>query len=225
MRIIKIRLKEGAVLDFRAGQYVSLVFKGQPPRDYSIGGIPGKINLEFHVRLTGSDGVGAFVGRSLKVGDELWLEGPFGEAWFREHDPSPILAIGGGTGIVPIKSIVETALIENPERESRLYFGSRTEPGLYLDPFFHSLCKNHRKFSYVPVLSDPEKNTTRRTGGVAEAAAEDLPNLANFRGYISGPPQMVKLASSILRDRGMLPTNIHKDLSILRASDLANEQV
>ena len=42
----------GGPFDFSAGQFASVTFEGCPPRDYSMGNVPGDPLLEFHVRLT-----------------------------------------------------------------------------------------------------------------------------------------------------------------------------
>lgn len=211
IRIVRARVTQGPPFEFRAGQYAKLTFAGQPPRDYSLARPPSGDELEFHIRVSGPRSVSAFVGEALRVGDEVAVEGPFGDAWFRSEDPGPILAVGGGTGIVPVKSIVEAALAERPDHEIHLYFGARTEPDLYLDSRFLALAAVHPGLIYVPVLSEPERETSRRTGGVAEAAAADHEPLAGFRAYVAGPPPMVDAARALLGGRGIDPGRIHTD--------------
>ena len=51
-----------------------------------------------------------YVAETLKVGDKVRVEGPFGASYLRESHRGPIIAVAGGSGMAPIKSIVERAL-------------------------------------------------------------------------------------------------------------------
>ena len=211
IRIVQVKICQDPPFKYRAGQFARLTFANQPPRDYSLASPPGNGELEFHIRVSGPRSVSAFVGENLRVGDEVAVEGPFGDAWFRAEDSGLILAIGGGTGIVPVKSIVEAALAQRSRDQIYLYFGARTESDLYLDSHFCGLVDSHPGLTYVPVLSEPEGDTRRRTGGVAEAVAADLDSVFGFRVYVAGPPPMVNTARTLLSERGLELGRIHVD--------------
>ena len=87
-----------------------VTFDGLPARDYSMANQPGRACLEFHIRHVPGGATSEHVARSLKVGDKVSVRGPLGSSFLREGHPGPILAVGGGSGLAPIKSIVETAL-------------------------------------------------------------------------------------------------------------------
>ena len=211
IRIVQVKVYQGPPLEYRAGQFARLTFASQPPRDYSLASPPGNGELEFHIRVSDPRSVSAFVGKKLRVGDKVAVEGPFGDAWFRAEDSGLILAIGGGTGIVPVKSIVEAALAQRSRDRIYLYFGARTESDLYLDSHFCGLVASYPSLTYVPVLSEPEGKTHRRTGGVAEAVAADLDSVSGFRVYVAGPPPMVNAAWALLSERGLKLGRIHAD--------------
>src|SRR3546814_10162624 len=52
IRCVRLRTGSGGPLPFIAGQYASVTFRGQPPRDYSMANRPGEAELEFHIRFT-----------------------------------------------------------------------------------------------------------------------------------------------------------------------------
>lgn len=197
-------------LRFRAGQYVRASFPGQPARDFSIASRPGSPMLEFHIRNLGS-GVSAFVWQELKLGDPVEIEGPFGDSFLREDHDGPILAIAGGSGLAPIKSIVEAALTARPDQEIHLYFGARDERDIYLEGHFGALAERHKGLSFIPVLSEPTTETGRRTGYVGDVAADDFVSFAGFQAYLAGPPVMVESAVARLRARGLAESAIHAD--------------
>jgi len=211
IRRVLLAIERGGPFVFSAGQFASLGFDALPARDYSMASRPGDRLLEFHIRRMGAGSVSAHVASRLRPGDPVSLEGPLGTAYLRDHHGGPILAIAGGSGLAPIKSIVETALARMPARRVRLYFGARDERDLYLVEHFAALAARHADFRFVPVLSEPRGKTTHRVGLVKEAAAEALAALAGAKAYLAGPPAMVEAASAALRGQGLAEADIHAD--------------
>ena len=196
---------------FEAGQFASVRFGSLPARDYSMASRPDEATLEFHVRRVGRDGASAYVARELKRGDDVAVEGPFGDAWLRRDHRGPSIAIAGGSGLAPIKSIVETALALGMAQSVALYFGVRDEPDLYLEEHFTALAERHRNFRFIPVLSEPKGWTRRRTGLVGDAVAEDIASARGYKAYLAGPPPMVESASAMLKARGLRDNDLHAD--------------
>ena len=201
----------GQWFPFLAGQYASLGFGDLPPRDYSMANPPHRTPLEFHVRRMGADGVSDYVARALRPGERVTVEGPYGDAWLRRDHAGPILAVAGGSGLAPIKSIVETALCTGMTRPIHLYFGVRDEPDIYLEDQFQGLARAHPNVRFVPVLSDPAGPTGRRSGAVADAVARDFEGFDGFKAYLAGPPAMVEAAEQVLSARGLDAGDIHAD--------------
>lgn len=211
VRIVRLEIVSGGPLRFRAGQYARLAFGDFPPRDYSMANRPDEEVLEFHIRDMQAGGASAFVASELNPGDEVRIEGAFGEVWLRPDHEGPILAIAGGSGLAPIKSIVETALAAGMSQPIHLYFGVREERDLYLEDHFQGLARHHANLGFVPVLSAPAGQTRRRSGTVADALAEDFDDFASYQAYLAGPPEMVVATVAILERRGMKPDDIHAD--------------
>jgi naphthalene 1,2-dioxygenase ferredoxin reductase component len=196
---------------FAAGQYAVLSFADLPPRDYSMANRPDEPILEFHIRRIG-EGASAYVAQRLRLGDEVTVAGPYGAAFLRERHTGPLIAIAAGSGLAPIKSIVETALHVGSTQLIHLYFGARDEHDLYLEREFQALTQTHRNFRFTPVLSEPRNATQRRRGLVHQAAVADLGDLAGAKAYLAGPPAMVEAATRLLvAARGMRPEDIHAD--------------
>jgi naphthalene 1,2-dioxygenase ferredoxin reductase component len=212
IRRLRLKVNEGSPLVFRAGQYASLGFDGLPPRDYSMANRPDEALLEFHIRRMGdSSGVSVYVSERLQPGDAVSLEGPLGAAYLRDEHAGPILAIAGGSGLAPMKSIVETALARHAARPVRLYVGAREAHDLYLVEHFTALEARHRHFRFVPVLSEPQGPTPWRTGLVQDAAAAALAELAGAKAYLAGPPGLVEAAVARLGQAGLASADIHAD--------------
>jgi naphthalene 1,2-dioxygenase ferredoxin reductase component len=212
IRRVRLAIEAGGPFAFAAGQYARLTFGGLPPRDYSMANRPEENTLEFHIRRMGEGNVSAHVAAELRLGDRVTAEGPLGTAYLRSQHTGPILAIAGGSGLAPIKAIVETALAAERGQPIRLYFGARNERDLYLVEHFNALAAAHANFRFVPVLSEPQLPTTQRTGLVHQVVAADFAALKGAKAYLAGPPVMVEAASALLVERlGFRPEDVHAD--------------
>ena len=210
IRILHLAPPAGAQFDFRAGQYAKLGFGTLPPRDYSMANAPHEPLLEFHIRDLG-DGASRYAVRRLALGETVAVEGPLGDAYLRPDHPGPIIAVAGGSGLAPMKSIVEAALHLGLTQDIRLYFGVRTERDLYLVDHFDQLAARRSNFRFVPVVAEPLGASRWRTGVVGDAVLADIPDLSASKTYLAGPPPMVEAAIAQLRARGLPTADIHAD--------------
>ena len=221
--IVRLRLAvpEGVKFAYTAGQYASLGFAGGPARDYSMASKPGDGALEFHIRAMDDGEVSNFVRDKISEGDRVAVEGPYGAAYLREAHRGPILAIAGGSGLAPVKAILETALDKDMPQPMFLYFGVRGERDVYLEEEFARLAEAHERLRVQIVLSEPEGRTDRRTGFVHEAVAADFDDLDGCKAYLAGPPVMVEAATEMLAIRDMRPEDIHADAFYTEAEKAA----
>jgi naphthalene 1,2-dioxygenase ferredoxin reductase component len=207
---VRLAVESGGPFDFSAGQFASVTFEGCAPRDYSMANVPGDPVLEFHVRRSAGGTTSAYVAEKLALGDSVRVEGPFGASYLRESHRGPIVAVAGGSGLAPIKSIVERALAKAMPQHIYLYFGVRNERDLYLHDHFAALARKHDTLHFTPVLSD-DPNGRYRTGLVHEAVAADFDEFDGCKAYLAGPPVMVEAATKLLERRGMRRLDIHAD--------------
>lgn len=211
IRIVRLETLRGGPLGFSAGQYASVRFADMPARDYSMANRPDEPALELHIRRMNEAGASFHVARALRLGEPVVVEGPYGDAWLRLDHPGAILAIAGGSGLAPIKSIVDTALAAGVERPIHLYFGAREERDIYLEGHFAHAAARHPDLRFEPILTDPAGPTRRRVGRLTDAVAADHSSFAGMKAYLAGPPAMVEAAAEMLRARGLPAADIHAD--------------
>lgn len=209
---VRLAVEEGAPLAFSAGQYARVTFPGAPPRDYSMANWPGEPELEFHIRRVPGGAATARIHALLKLGDAVTVEGPFGSSFLREKHAGPILCVAGGSGLAPIKSIVETALAHGMKQPMHVYFGARTERDLYLVDHFEGLEARHTNLTFTPVLSEAPPQAKWRAGFVTDAVGQDLQDLDGWKAYVAGPPAMVDAAMQVASGRGLRPQDLHADV-------------
>jgi CDP-4-dehydro-6-deoxyglucose reductase len=192
---------------YRPGQYLSLILADGQRRSFSMAnawGVDRPIELHIRRRLGGVFSETAL--GSLKVGDNLTFEGPFGQVEWREGR-GPAILMGTGTGLAPLKALLEHALAAGSERPIRLYWGGRAPSDLYLDAHLSQLARRHTRFSFIPVLSRPPASWAGRRGYVQDAVAEDFDDLHHADLYACGSGAMIDAARAQL---GQLP-GFHED--------------
>jgi len=183
---------------------------------------PEQPSLEFFVRQVPRGQASGYVFSNLRVGAEVTVSGPLGNAYLRENHRGPLLAIAGGSGMAPIKSIIETALGRDPARDVHCYFGVRDERDVYLEPHLQELKREHPQLRVEIVLSQPSTPSSRRTGTLAEAVASDFRQLEGFKAYVAGPPAMVESTQRELQKKGLATRDIHADAFYSQAEDAFN---
>jgi ferredoxin-NADP reductase len=123
----------------RAGQHVDVRLTAedgyQAQRSYSIASAPEDANLALTVeRLEGGE-VSPYLVEELRPGDELELRGPIGGYFVWETSSGgPLLLVGGGSGIVPLRAMLRHRIATASEVEVRIVYSSRSlEEVIYHD--------------------------------------------------------------------------------------------
>ncbi len=221
IRIVRLAILSGGPFTFSAGQYARVTFEGLPARDYSMANRPDQPELELHIRQLGGGTSSVHAGTRLRLGDAVAVEGPYGTSYLRERHTGPIVAVAGGSGLAPIKSIVTCALARGMRQDIRLYFGVRDERDLYREAALRALATEHPNFRFTPVLSEPSGPTRRRTGLVHQVVGAELGDGDGVKAYLAGPPPMVETTSALLAARGVRREDIHADAFYTEAEKAA----
>ena len=209
--IVHLQLPANDPLRYHAGQYVEFILQGGARRSYSIANAPHsqgeKPAIELHIRHMPGGVFTDHVFGGMKEKEILRIEGPFGSFFLREDSTKPIVLLASGTGLAPIKAIVEHLAWKRSDRPAVLYWGCRTRRDLYLHPWAEQATRELPNLRYVPVLSDalPEDDWRGRTGFVHHAVMQDLPDLSGHQVYACGAPVMVDAAQRDFALRCALP--------------------
>jgi NAD(P)H-flavin reductase/ferredoxin len=186
-------------------------------RAYSFAAAPGPApgaTLSFHVRLVPGGAFTTWLHNHAKVGDTLSGRGPFGDLALHEA-PAPILAIAGGSGMAPIKALLEEGLARGAERDVHFYFGARRQADVYCADEMAQLAGRWRgRFAFVPVLSEEPADSDWRgaRGFVSDAAHAALgEGIRACHAYACGPPPMIDAVERMLRGAGVAAEHVHFD--------------
>lgn len=214
--IVELMINLAAPISYIAGQYaqISLPSLGIT-RSYSFAGAPDdkpQSQLRFFVRHVPG---GAFTDwlTTERVGERLQLEGPFG-GFMLSPSPAPLLFIAGGSGLAPIKAILEQAKREGCRRDATFLFGARTAQDLYALEEISSIASGWAgRFQFVPVLSEEPADSSwaGARGMVTDDLAVRITDLHIHEAYLCGPPPMVDAAVAALQACGVAKNAIRTD--------------
>ncbi|MFZ0089808.1 MAG: ferredoxin reductase [Solirubrobacteraceae bacterium] len=116
---------------YRAGQHVDIRLTAedgyQAQRSYSIASAPEDEQLVLTVELIEDGEVSPYLFEALAPGDELELRGPIG-GYFVWDEPlgGPLMLVGGGSGVVPFRSMLRHHAALGATVPARLLYSSRS---------------------------------------------------------------------------------------------------
>ena len=206
-----LRLPSASEVVFHPGQYLNVMLDDGSPRSFSMASPHRGELFDFHIRRVPG---GHFTGRletHYQAGDTLDVELPLGNFRHDAESPRDLLMVGGGTGLAPLKSIIESLLDEPGRPGITLYWGVRRAEDLYLDEQLNHWARTLPDFRYVPVLSEPDPEWGGRRGFVHEAVCQDFDDLSPFDAYLCGPPPMIAAAKTSFAQRGLDVERIYAD--------------
>ena len=215
IHMIKLKLQDPASIEYGSGQFFEFDIPGldDDTRAYSLANkyYDGDNILEFHIKRV-PDGTGSNYMCDLQVGDTVTGSGPYGNMQLRNRDKD-LIFIAGGSGMAPIKSLLEEVFSESFEQEAWFFYGARAKKDLYLEEEWNELAKKYPNFHFIPALSQPDEsdNWNGETGFIADVISRTLENVSDMDAYLCGPPIMIETSCDALSKAGMKGTNISYD--------------
>ncbi|MBX9826794.1 MAG: 2Fe-2S iron-sulfur cluster binding domain-containing protein [Xanthobacteraceae bacterium] len=198
-------------VDFLPGQHMNVIMPDGGARSFSMASKPGGNRVDFHIRRVER---GAFTDRRLsclKPGDVLEVDLPLGSFHFHAEDDRPLLLVATGTGLAPLKSMLD-ALMDDPDCPPvSFYWGTRTAADLYIRDEIEGWKSRLYEFNYVPVLSRADAAWPGRRGYVQDVVTADLPDLSEHSIYLCGSPEMIASAKPSFIARGASIERIYSE--------------
>jgi len=197
-RVRSVELHVSGSFSWRAGQHVGVSgVAGSGARYYSLASVP---NARGTVELCVGDSDDA---PAFPLGGQVALSLPAGQPAV----PSPVsslVLVGVGTGVAPLRAVVqEQAQLATPPRVT-LLVGFRSERDVLYESEFARRAADGA-LDYRPVLSQPGSDWSGRTGRV-QAHLGDLPRAERY--CVCGKLAMVEDVRAALLAAGVLPAQL-----------------
>lgn len=212
-RIVELLLRPlGTPLRYWPGQYVQLGDEraGAPPRCYSIANAPrpdGEIAL--HITRVDGGATSRWIHDTLKVGDVVSLNGPYGTFIGDPSVETPVLCMAAGSGLAPILALAEAALRRGYRLPVTLLFSAREAADLYEQGMMAYWRQKHRNFEYKATLTrEAHDGLTGRIPAVLPGLFSDLSQHSVF---IAGSPEFVEDCVKAAKALGARDELIHTE--------------
>jgi ferredoxin-NADP reductase len=198
----------------RAGQHVDVRLTApdgySTQRSYSIASAPGG-PVELTVEEATDGEVSPYLVRVLKVGDPLELRGPIGGWFVWPGPPGPVQLIAGGSGIVPLRAMVQTrpALADAPPFRL-LYSVRRPDVVIYRDELAHPTDGVEVTLAYT---RQAPPDAARLPARVDAALLDEVcwPVSDEPAVYVCGPTAFVETVADLLVTAGHDPSRIRTE--------------
>lgn len=200
---------------FIAGQFlmVHLEKDGKPhKKPYSIASSPfpgGRVEL--CIKLV----EGGFVSTwffNLKEGDVIQTSIPYGVFTVREPWQDELVFVGTGTGVAPLRGMIQNLYERGCDKKILLIFGNRYETDILYEDEWRKLERSRPGFKFVPTISRG-KNWKGETAYVQDIVKREFSGkTAGKDFYGCGLVPMCKALRQTLLDMGVSKEAIHFEL-------------
>jgi CDP-4-dehydro-6-deoxyglucose reductase len=149
-----------------------------------------------------------------QVNDLLRIEGPLGSFFLRETNIENIIFLATGTGIAPIKAILEDISRSKKQFLNKnlwLFVGARFDVDLLWSP---NQLNEMLNINYIPVLSKGSKDWYGERGYVQDVVVKQNISLANSQVYACGSSSMIESAKMILVENGLNKNHFFSDVFV-----------
>lgn len=214
-RVTSFFLKPSDPFSFQAGQHVSVRLTApdgyRAQRNYSIANAPeGGEVIELAIeRLDGGE-VSGFFHEVAMVGDHIEIKAPLGGHFiWSVADGGPLILIGGGSGVVPLTSMLRHRASRNDKTPVVLLYSSRSWDELIFRDELLALHDRKDGFALAITLT---RDTARRSCDfsrrIDDAMIADV--LARLpqplkQAFVCGSNPFVEMAAHGLMDAGISP--------------------
>ena len=200
--------------EFRPGQHVDVRLTApdgyQAQRSYSIASAPERASeVELTVELLADGEVSPYFHEVVQVGDEFEVRGPIGGPFtWTSRDGGPLLLLGGGSGIVPLMSMVRHRRASGAGAQALMLYSSRTFDDVIYRDELHTMSQAGDGFELLLTLTrGAPAGWTGLTGRVsAPMVASALKKLGPpSHAFVCGSNGFVESASTALIEAGVEP--------------------
>lgn len=184
-------------------------------RSYSIASAPGSGRVELTVERLDDGEVSPYLTGEMRPGDLMELRGPIGGyfAWHPE-DASPVLLIGGGSGVAPLMAMARTRIASGSTAVMRLVYSTRSPDTLLYAAELQDLAARPDGLTADVIYT--RSAPPGWPGPVGRLTAARLQELAQPLGpgvqcFVCGPTEFVESTAALLVGLGLRPGQVRTE--------------
>jgi len=147
--------------------------------------------LEFHIRAVDGGWVSRSIVATSKPGDQWRMGPPMGRLRVDRKSSRSVLMIAGGTGVAPMRSIIEQLAKYGDNPKVQLFYGGRVRSDLYDLEHLQQITATNPWLTVVPVLEAETKIAAVERGTLADVVTR-YGAWPEHDVLVSGSPPMVR---------------------------------
>jgi ferredoxin-NADP reductase len=196
----------------RAGQHLDVRLTAEDgysaERSYSIASAPGE-PVAITVQQLGDGEVSPYLTEELRPGDELELRGPIGGYFVWDGEPEPMLLLAGGSGVVPLRSMLRHRARTGSATKARLLYSVRSLPDVIYRAELDEYGRNGADVSYTLTKQQPP-SWSGHVGRVDQMLIEQVawPVEQQPIAFVCGPTSFVEAVAQGLVTLGYPPSRV-----------------
>ncbi len=193
-----VRVRSDHPVPYQAGQYVSVEVPQRPRlwRYLTPANAPGDDGvLEFHVRAVESGWVSRAIVGHAQPGDRWRIGAPMGQLHVDRGSERNVLMVAGGTGLSPMRSIIDELARYGENPHVRLFYGGRTWDDLHDLEGMQRAALSNPWLTVTPVVEDAAGSIGAEHGTLADVVTR-YGAWADHDVLISGSPAMIRATVS-----------------------------
>lgn len=209
---------------FEPGQFLTFQFKipGETKpatRCYSLSDSPKqdyyRVSIKRDYRKDGTAGlVSHYWHDHVEVGDIIDVKAPGGNFFMDTEKQTPVVLIGGGVGITPVMSMLNTILDRKSKRETWFFLGIRSGDEHIMKEYLESVALENDNIHLHVCYSKPNPTDVKGKDYQHEARVgvdlfKQLLPSNNYDYYMCGPGPMMESVVSGLEEWGVPENKIH----------------
>jgi NAD(P)H-flavin reductase len=201
--VLLLRLRQlDQPLVWQPGQYIQVASPSAPEVSdfYSIASAPD-LDAPGEFELAMSRSASAEIIEQLAPGRTLLVSAPKG-VFVWQPGPGATLLVGIGTGVAPLRAMLQAALSNSNERVA-LLLGARSETDVLFRTELESLARRDPRFLFEPTLSRPGADWRGAQGRVQDHLPRWVETLRGPRVFVCGKRSMVDGSIAILLALGL----------------------
>ncbi len=208
------------------GQYVIVhkVGEATTKRCYSICSKAGSAGLQIGVKKVEGGKMSPFLVDDLKEGDTLSVSYPEGNFRLLTDSLSPqsYVFIAAGSGITPIRSMIDHVLQNEPRSKVTLIYGNRDKENIIFGKYFDEI-QDKKQVSIVHCLDQVDEAWEGERGilsqeKLAELITKYVENISKSKYFVCGPPAVLSNAEHSLELLNIKKSNIFLEYFTIESS-------
>ena len=189
-------------LQFKPGQFVmaGLLLKDKEGKErvmtraYSIASTPTYPHLELIIKEIPDGFISKELGK-LRAEDDIYIKGPYGNYIYEESMGKKIVLIGAGSGIAPLRCILQYVTDKKLSGVEVLFiYSNKTPADIICRKELEIYAKNNKNVKVLFTITRPEGTGWKETTGRidAEMLKKEINDVAGSLYYLCGSPAFVK---------------------------------